>query len=1026
MEDDDLPLNLSNLPSTNASGSRPPSPRSNNSHSDDTHLSSPAGTSSTTVTTQAAIAPCSACQLPMSGQFVRALGTVFHLDCFRCGDCNIVVASKFFPIEGSDGKQHPLCERDYFRRLNLICATCGQALRGSHITACNKKYHVEHFTCSVCPTLFGSQDSWYEHNNDVYCHFHYSTRFAIKCVGCGCAILKQFVEINRNLKEECWHPECYMIHKFWNVKVASQPTGSLAYLDSEAYAQEEVEYNATTLKEKQWHMETLVYRIWTHLSTFEESSAACISEMLQRISNGMYLDAIRMAEKFILHVEVLFAVIDELEAGFARAGAKGMSHVREARMLCRKTVNLLDHLQGSEYSSSLSNPSPVRSQRVDVTQALLSLVTSLAHYLKILIRIALTGALKLEREHSNGDALLRFLGCVQRLGIDGADPNAKRQQDVTVAKLSRPTAVDCSKSVAYGYESLAPECAGESPFSLKAIAQAIQKGTSSVLTPPSDLCAACKLTVEEDCVRLGTHQRWHPHCIKCVICGKVAAVAPAKGEDKAAAAEVAANGGSSDNKKPSNVSLARRPPANADDFRYEQLAVEPSSSSDEIPQPKVAIYCTAHATSDCRSGFSAVSRLEQYAFLLNVALRRLYLLLHKRGVMHLTASSTSSSANYDSPTNSYRDSAEILRMKSSVHLDRKLSLTARMPKRSTIVDSPTGSSRGPVPPQAKGGQPPPRSPPPKIPPLNQYDPYPQSAPQGRYGGLVSPLAVSPGQEAHSVRPPFARNDAQVLVVDDEDEFPAALIFSNEDGITLADIPQLLEAQQARERRRSLPRKPLLAEMTPLELVIIKNFAENPVQLAALMKKFFRDLPDPLMTFKLHKLWNAVASLPHEGDRKRMLHMLCVILPQSHRDTMEALFLFLKWVASFSYVDEETGSKMDLPELATAICPCILYAEGRGASREDSFTAIPVVTKLLQDQDEFYTVPDDFISILQDQEYFAHCLEMPCKDVLKKADTYLRLKSSGRSPMPGQNRASMQAALLPLPTPNQFDAFEPIP
>lgn len=39
--------------------------------------------------------------------------------------------------------------------------------------------------------------------------------------------------------------------------------------------------------------------------------------------------------------------------------------------------------------------------------------------------------------------------------------------------------------------------------------------------------------------------------------------------------------------------------------------------------------------------------------------------------------------------------------------------------------------------------------------------------------------------------------------------------------------------------------------------------ENPVQLAALMKKFFRDLPDPLMTFKLHRLWNAVAcKLPH--------------------------------------------------------------------------------------------------------------------------------------------------------------------
>lgn len=97
-----------------------------------------------------------------------------------------------------------------------------------------KKFHVEHFTCSACPTLFGPQDSYYEHDGDVCevfrsfnvcrtftdsvrlipdCHFHYSTRFATKCVGCGVAILKQFVEINRNQKDECWHPECYMIQK---------------------------------------------------------------------------------------------------------------------------------------------------------------------------------------------------------------------------------------------------------------------------------------------------------------------------------------------------------------------------------------------------------------------------------------------------------------------------------------------------------------------------------------------------------------------------------------------------------------------------------------------------------------------------------------------------------------------------------------------------------------------------------------------------------------------------------------------
>ena len=45
--------------------------------------------------------------------------------------------------------------------------------------------------------------------------------------------------------------------------------------------------------------------------------------MLRQVSNGQYLEAIRMAEKFILHVEVLFASIDDLEFHFARFNLKG-------------------------------------------------------------------------------------------------------------------------------------------------------------------------------------------------------------------------------------------------------------------------------------------------------------------------------------------------------------------------------------------------------------------------------------------------------------------------------------------------------------------------------------------------------------------------------------------------------------------------------------------------------------------------------------------------------------------------------
>jgi hypothetical protein len=151
----------------------------------------------------------------------------------------------------------------------------------------DKKFHVEHFTCSLCATLFGPQDSYYEHNGDVYCHYHYSTRFATKCAGCSSAILKQFVEINRNSRDECWHPECYMINKvrpclrqshakgrlsrraqFWNVKLVSRRSTALSIMGSNGaveppYVDEERRETAQTLRDKQIRMEQQVYRIWT-------------------------------------------------------------------------------------------------------------------------------------------------------------------------------------------------------------------------------------------------------------------------------------------------------------------------------------------------------------------------------------------------------------------------------------------------------------------------------------------------------------------------------------------------------------------------------------------------------------------------------------------------------------------------------------------------------------------------------------------------------------------------------------------
>jgi len=329
--------------------------------------------------------------------------------------------------------------------------------------------------------------------------------------------LKQFVEINRNMRDECWHPECYMINKFWNVKVNTRRPNSAALQDADAeppYADEERRETATSLKERQIKMEQEVYRIWTVLSAFEESSAACISDMLRQVSNGQYLEAIRMAEKFIIHVEVLFGTIDDLEHHFGRTTntSKGLSHVREARMLCRKTVDLF---------TLLSHTQETGARRMGMTQELLALVTGLAHYLKILIRIALTGALKLERDYDVQEAMTSFLDKLHMLAIQGSNPSAKRMiksHNGEVLASSRNGGANIStQGVTYGFRSLAPEHAGESPFS--ATPRDPTLANVPVGNPPSDLCVKCSQTVEEDCVRLGTYQRWHSNCVQCVTCG---------------------------------------------------------------------------------------------------------------------------------------------------------------------------------------------------------------------------------------------------------------------------------------------------------------------------------------------------------------------------------------------------------------------------------------------------------------------------------------------------------------------------
>lgn len=534
-------------------------------------------------------------------------------------------------------------------------------------------------------------------------------------------------------------------------------------------------------------------------------------------------------------------------------------------MLCRKTVDLFTLLSHTGETGT--------TERMGMTQDLLSLVTGLAHYLKILIRIALTGALKLDRDFGQKEALYGFLDKLQLLASGGGNPSARRVVPSSKPQTSENGAVMPSgtQGVSYGYKSLAPENAGDSPF----IGRTPNGTNGAMQTPPSDLCLHCGKTVEEDCVRLGTYNRWHSNCVICATCGRdamdPAAVAALKEKERNQASAIA-NG---ENPKPT-LSSTRRPPARVQEF----LFVTEYPDGDAERHPPTAVCCVDHPLSRSRAGFAAVSRLEQFAFLLNVALRRLYLLLLRRNIMPLASSVPPPTTSLTHSPRPSLGEGDIMPMK-SMHLDRKLSATAKVPKKSLIVESPTGRVAQPT--DVQHGQKPFPGPPAtprdkktvKPPPLTTSPE--QIRTHSSTGTADSPNSPNAQSPSTIIRPLFARDNTRVAIIDDlpldgdtsgsnpsnsGHRTPKPRIENQfeDEGITLGDIPQLLESEQAREQRRSLPRqgdRTALAELTPLELFIVKHFAVLALLRSPLKDQFDLDEILELIEAKKSTFWNKI-------------------------------------------------------------------------------------------------------------------------------------------------------------------------
>ena len=127
---------------------------------------------------------------------------------------------------------------------------------------------------------------------------------------------------------------------------------------------------------------------------------------------------------------------------------------------------------------------------------------------------------------------------------------------------------------------------------------------------PAEGCLRCKLAIEEDCVRLGMFDRWHSTCVACSTCGEQAA--PTKVPNGDALSPLSPQ----DEGPAFPFVTSRKPLPRVNDFFFEPFS--PPAISPDV------ILCINHRSSDSNQGFATVSRLEQYVFLLHIAMRRLY------------------------------------------------------------------------------------------------------------------------------------------------------------------------------------------------------------------------------------------------------------------------------------------------------------------------------------------------------------------------------------------------------------------
>uniref|UniRef100_A0AAY4E1I2 LIM zinc-binding domain-containing protein n=2 Tax=Denticeps clupeoides TaxID=299321 RepID=A0AAY4E1I2_9TELE len=144
---------------------------------------------------------CAGCGKCIVGKILTALGQVWHPEHFVCVTCHKELGSGgFFERNGN-----AYCEKDYQERFSPRCAYCKGPILNNILNAMDRTWHPEHFFCTHCGDLFGTE-GFLEKDGKPYCTKDFYLLFAPKCSGCSRPVKENYLTAANGT----WHPECFV------------------------------------------------------------------------------------------------------------------------------------------------------------------------------------------------------------------------------------------------------------------------------------------------------------------------------------------------------------------------------------------------------------------------------------------------------------------------------------------------------------------------------------------------------------------------------------------------------------------------------------------------------------------------------------------------------------------------------------------------------------------------------------------------------------------------------------------------